>query len=283
MVDGVSRRTWLRGMALVGAAGLGGCVTSGTTGSLDSSVNDGPDGDGSSDNAYTARYAESATTGGVMAVLKRAPDAPAYDVTFGLLAATVDGDRYGTASDDQAIATTVRPASTELEREVRTFDVPPGTYVLAYTDFGRKSYQYDGASSGISSAIPPGMPPLAALAAVVIGLTAAAIHTGAFSSERGGVGETAALHYYEGDSRYRHHFARHGKVISNTAVIFTVAPGAVTYIGDFTAVKGRSGGPRILDYSYEPDFSSLAAQPALPTSLAVLKRPEKALTRLYHA
>lgn len=284
MRDGLTRRRVLGGVLLSGAMGLGGCVTT-PSGSANSAVGGGPDGDSVSNDGPATTYADSATSGGVMVVLSREPGAPTDAITFGLLPVSMNGDEIGLAPSEQMLRATVRPPESEMGRLARTFEVPPGTYILAHTDFGKPGFWERRSTSSptpsISSAIPIGTPPVAALAGVVIGLTMMSLN-GGFSSGATGAPKDLDLEEYN-DGSYRHHFARNGRVVDARAVVFTVAPGSVTYIGDFTAIKTPSNGVRTLGYSYQTDFTLVEEPPRLPTSLDVIKRPTDEVVKFYHA
>lgn len=221
-----------------------------------------------------------------MVVLGREPGAPTDSITFGLLPVSMNGDEITLAEPKHMLRATVRSPESETGRQARTFEVPPGTYILAHTDFGKPGFwsrdRSAASSPTLSSAIPFGTPPLVALAGVVIGLTVFSIQNGGLPRGTGGAPEDMDLEDYN-DGSYRHHFARDGRVVDARAVVFTVAPGAVTYIGDFTAIKTPNAGLRTLSYSYETDFSRVEEPPQLPTSLDVLKRPQDKETRFYHA
>ena len=284
MRHGMTRRGVLGGLMLSGALGLGGCVTT-PSGSASGAAEGGPDGASVSNDVPAPTYAESATSGGVMVVLSREPGAPTDDITFGLLPVRMNGDEISVAAPNNMLRATVRPPESETGRLARTFEVPPGTYILAHTDFGKPSIWSKRSSSSptqsASSAIPYGTDPVVGLAAVVIGLTLFSLN-GGYTGGNGGAPKALDLENYD-DGSYRHHFARDGRVVDARAVVFTVAPGSVTYIGDFAAIKTPNAGVRTLEYRYETDFSLVEEPPRLPTSLDVIKRPTDEVVKFYHA
>lgn len=291
MRNGVTRRTILGGLMVSGAVGLGGCVTTTPSGSTNSTVAGGPDDDGLPVGTDPTEYADSATSSGVMVVVAREPKAPSAPISFGLLPASINGDAIEVADDDQLIRATVKAASSDDVREIRTFEVPPGTYILALTDFGKRGnypgprYRYP--APGYSTTYTPSpyssaggnLPPWAALAAIAIGVAAVGIQTGAFS--RSG-NEEEAEPIYDRDGNFRHHFVRDRKVVDDRAIVFTVTPGQVTYIGDFKA-KLTPTGTRTLLYGYNADVPKSDEPPLLPTAYDVHKRPNDAVTAFYHA
>lgn len=280
MRGGVNRRHVLGGLALASALGLGGCVTDGPTGSVNSDVNDGPDGDGRQDGtSYVQSHIDSAREGGVMIVLSREADAPQPPMSFGLVPVTIADGKPVPSGDDSVVAELVSPAASPDGRHVRTFDVTPGTYVLARIDAGSKPFKAGGYKSNSVTFTNFGMSPLAFGAAVVIGTaiaTMAANPTGSRPYPPAPSGPPV-----ETDNKYRTYFAKDGTIFSRDAVIFAVQPGKVTYIGDFRMAKPLSEGPRILDYSYDPDMTTLAEPPTLPISLDTLQRPTKETVRFY--
>lgn len=280
MRDGVNRRHVIGGLALVSALGLGGCVTDGLTGSVNSTVNDGPDGDGRQDGAsYVQSHIDSAREGGVMIVLSREADAPQPPMSFGLIPVTISDGKPVPSGDDSVVEELVSPAASPDGRHVRTFDVPPGTYVLARIDAGSKPFKAGGFKSNSGTFINPGMSPLAFGAAVLIGTAIATIAANPTGSRP--YPPAASSPPVETSGMFRTYFAKDGTIFSQDAVIFTVQPGKVTYIGDFRMVKPYTGGPRILDYSFDPEMTTLAEPPTLPISLDTLQRPTKETVRFY--
>ncbi|MCR9074147.1 MAG: hypothetical protein NXI18_20960 [Alphaproteobacteria bacterium] len=154
----MNRRHVLGGLALASALGLGGCVTSGPTGSVDSNVNDGPDGDGRQDGAlHVQSHIDSARAGGVMIVLSREAEAPDTRIGFGVIPVTLADGQAVPSGDDAVVEEFVSPADAIEGRHVRTFDLPPGTYVVARIDAGPKPFRGGGFKSNSVTLINPGM------------------------------------------------------------------------------------------------------------------------------
>lgn len=276
MRDGLTRRGVLGGLMLSGAMGLGGCVTT-PTGSENSAVRGGPDGDSSAAGARSQAHIDSARKGGVMLVMGRYESAPEIDLSFGLMPVTVTNGETVPGDDDSVIEALVSAADAAGQRQVRTFDIAPGTYVVARIDAGSKKSSGGGYTRG-PTITNPGLSPLAFGAAVLIGASIAAIANPPPRSFPGARGPGSP---YEYNNKYRAYFAKERTIFSPDAIVFTVAPGKVTYIGDFTMAKHLPDGPRIVDYSYNPDMSTLTQSPSLPVVFTTLQRSDKDTSRFY--
>lgn len=280
MRGGVNRRHVLGALALAGAIGLGGCVTT-PSGSANSAVGGGPEGDSVSSDAPPTTYADSATTGGVMIVLSREAGAPTDGITFGLLPVSMNGNEISLAPPEQMQRATVRPPESDTGRFARTFDLPPGTYILAHTDFGKPNLWSGSSSAGASPDYSTAMT-LATTPIIMLPFVIGVLAANSERSTTGTAGDAEAFDRGTGGN-FRHHFARDGRVVDARAIVFTVTPGTVTYIGDFNAIKTVDAAVRALGYSYQTDFSGVEEPPKLPTSLDVIKRPTEDVTRFYHA